>query len=289
MSSEQILNSAKQALGALLALLALVFPLFGTGIPETGAKAPAEDAVRIMSFNVRDGEFERGNIVPQIIADYLPDSVGVQECEGIWYLTLKVNLPDYGIVGVGRLSGLPLIGESTAILYRKEKYDLVDWGTFWLSETPDRVSIGWDAKYHRTCTWAILENKATKKQYAHVNTHLDNLGSSARVEGLKLVLDKAAGFDMPVVLTGDFNFPKGSDLYKQLTADKLIDTAVIAETADSGCTSHGYKDTVKGNPIDFICVNDKITDVRAYKIVRDKINGRFVSDHYPIYTDMTIE
>lgn len=285
MSTEQILNSAKQVLGA---LLALIFPFLGIGLPETGAKAPAEDTVRIMSFNVRDGEFDRGNIVPQVIADYLPDSVGVQECEGTWYLTLQANLPDYGIVGVGRLSGLPLIGESTAILYRKEKYDLVDWGTFWLSETPDRVSIGWDAKYHRTCTWAILENKATKEQYAHVNTHLDNLGSSARVEGLKLVLDKAASFDMPVVVTGDFNFPKGSDLYKQLTAEKLRDTGVIAEIADSGCTSHGYKDTVKGNPIDFICVNEKITEVKEYKIIREKINGKFVSDHYPIYADMII-
>lgn len=283
MSVDQILTLAKQII---CALFSLILPFLGFGTLEPGAKAPAAETVRIMSFNVRDGEFDREEIVPQVVADYYPDSVGLQECEGTWYLTLKAYLPDYEIIGVGRLTGLPLLGESTAIMYRKDKYKLVDWGTFWLSETPDKVSIGWDAKHHRTCTWAILENKETGKQYAHINTHLDHIGSEARVKGLQLILDKAASFDMPVVVTGDFNFPKGSDLYKTLVGDKLRDTGVIAEVADSGCTSHGYKDTVKGNPIDFICVNDQITKVTSYSIIREKYNDKFVSDHYPIYSDM---
>jgi hypothetical protein len=200
MSIEQILTTAKQAL---CAIMLIIISFFGIGIPETGAKAPTEDTVRIMSFNVRNVEYDRGRIVPQVIADYMPDSVGVQECEGIWFLTLKSNLPSYGIVGVGRDAGLPLIGESTAILYRNDKYKLIDWGTFWLSETPEKPSMGWDAKYKRTCTWAILENKETKEQYAHVNTHLDNVGSEARIKGIELILEKAASFDMPVVVTGD--------------------------------------------------------------------------------------
>lgn len=285
MTAEQTLTTLKQALSA---ILLIVISFLGIGIPETGTKAPAEDTVRIMSFNVRNVEYDRGRIVPQVIADYMPDSVGVQECEGIWFLTLKSNLPTYGIVGVGRDAGLPLIGESTAILYRKDKYKLVNWGTFWLSETPDKVSMGWDAKYKRTCTWAILQNKETKEQYAHVNTHLDNVGKVAREKGIELILQKAASFDMPVVVTGDFNLPKGSDLYKQLTAGMLTDTATIALEADSGCTSHGYKDVIAGNPIDFIFVNEKITDVKSYKIIRDKIDGKFISDHYPIYADMII-
>lgn len=282
---EQTLSTIKQALSA---ILLIIISFFGIGIPETGEKAPTEDVVRIMSFNVRNVEYDRGRIVPQVIAEYLPDSVGVQECEGIWFLTLKSNLPSYGIVGVGRDYGLPLVGESTAILYRKDKYKLVDWGTFWLSETPDKASMGWDAKYKRTCTWAILENKETKEQYAHVNTHLDNAGKEARVKGLQMVMDKAASFDVPVVVTGDFNFPKGSDLYKQLTSGSLTDSSTIALEADSGCTSHGYKDVVSGNPIDFVLVNEKITEVKSYKIIRDKIDGKFISDHYPIYSDMVI-
>ena len=112
------------------------------------------------------------------------------------------------------------------------------------------------------------------------------MGKEARVKGLELVLERAAQFDMPTVLTGDFNFPKNSDLYKQLTGGVMTDVSAIAETADSGCTSHGYKGTVKGNPIDFILVNEKITDVKSYNIIRDKYNDRYVSDHYPIYADM---
>lgn len=284
MDIQNILTSAKQVL---CALFSLILPFMGIGTMSPGVeKAPAPDTVRIMSFNVRDGEFDRQEIVPQVVADYCPDSVGLQECEGTWFLTLKAYLPDYEIIGVGRLTGIPLLGESTAIMYRKDKYKLVDWGTFWLSETPCLVSKGWDAKYYRTCTWAILENKETGEQYAHVNTHLDNSGAEARVKGLELVLEKAASFDMPAVVTGDFNFPKNSDLYKQLTGGSLTDVSSIAETADSGCTAHGYNGTVNGNPIDFICVNEKNTNVKSYSIIREKYNGRYVSDHYPIYADM---
>ena len=279
------LQLAKQII---CALFSLILPILGIGLPETGSKAPAPETVRIMSFNVRDGEFDREDIVPQVVADYLPDSVGFQECEGTWYLTLKAYLPEYEIIGVGRLTGVPLLGESTAIMYRKDKYELVDWGTFWLSETPDRVSVGWDAKHHRTCTWAVLKNKETGECYAHINTHLDHVGNEARVNGLELILEKAAEFDdMPVVVTGDFNFPKGSALYNKLVSGELTDAAEIAQTADSGCTSHGYKGSIDGNPIDFICVNEKITDVKAYSVMREKYNDRYVSDHYPIYADMT--
>ena len=280
---QNVLTTAKQIL---CALLGLIMPLLGIGVPDTGAKAPVEDTVRIMSYNVRLGEFDREEIVPQVIADYLPDSVGLQECDGTWFLSMKAYLPDYEIIGVGRLSGLPLIGESTAIMYRADKYKLVDWGTFWLSETPDKVSKGWDAQHNRTCTWAILENLETGEQYAHVNTHLDHMGAEARTNGLALVLEKAASFDMPVVLTGDFNFPKGSDLYKQLISGEMTDVSAIAETADSGCTHHAYKGTVEGNPIDFILVNDQVTAVKSYNIMREKYNDRYVSDHYPIFADM---
>ncbi len=283
MNLDTLLPVAKQIIAA---LFSLILPFLGIGLPETGVKAPPADTVRIMSFNVRDGEFDREEIVPQVVADYLPDSVGFQECEGTWYLTLKTYLPDYQIIGVGRLTGLPLLGESTAIMFRKDKYELVDWGTFWLSETPDKVSLGWDAKYYRTCTWAVLKNRDTGECYAHVNTHIDNAGTEARMKGLELVLEKAASFDMPVVVTGDFNFIKGSEYYKKLVSGKLTDVSSTAAEADTGGTVHDYKGGTDGNILDYICVNEKITDVKSYKIMREKYNDRYVSDHYPIYADM---
>lgn len=284
MNIQETLKNIKHAL---CALLALILPFLGIGLPELGAKGPVDtEIVRIMSFNVRDGEFDREEIVPQVVADYMPDSVGFQECEGTWYLTLKTYLPDYTIVGVGRLTGIKCIGESTAIMFRNDKYKLIDSGTFWLSETPDKVSVGWDAKYHRTCTWVVLENKETGEQYAHINTHLDNAGAQARTKGLDLILEKAASFDMPVVVTGDFNFGKGTALYRQLNSKTVKDSSALAETADSGQTAHGYNGGIEGNPIDFICVNDKVESVKSYNIIRDKYNGRYVSDHYPIYSDI---
>lgn len=283
MNIQELLTNAKNVFCALLALL---LPFLGIGLPELGAKGPDDtEIVRIMSFNVRDGEFDREEIVPQVVADYMPDSVGFQECEGTWYLTLKTYLPDYEIIGVGRWTGIKQLGESTAIMYRKDKYKLVDWGTFWLSETPYIPSIGWDANYARTCTWAILENKESGEQYAHFNTHLDNSGWKARVNGLDMILSRIAEFDMPVVLTGDFNFSTGTAVYRQLTT-ALTNVSDIAQIADSGGTAHGYAGGIGTAPIDFICINDKIDTVKTYKIIRDKYNDRYVSDHYPIYSDM---
>lgn len=281
---QETLNTAKQML---CALLALILPLLGFGIPELGAKANTDsENVRVMSFNVRCAEFDRGKIVPQVVADYMPDSVGFQECEGTWYLTLKTYLPDYEIIGVGRETGLKLIGESTAIMFRKDKYEMVDWGTFWLSETPEKPSIGWDAKYHRTCTWVILQNRETGEEYAHINTHLDNVGTVAREKGIEMILEKAASFDMPVVVTGDFNFTSASPYYRALTGGILSDVAKVAEEADKGCTIHDYTGKVEGASIDFICVNKNVSDVKTYKIIRDTYDGKYVSDHYPICSDM---
>lgn len=248
-----------------------------------------EENVRIMSFNVRSGEYEpRFRIVPDLIGEYMPDSVGIQECTYNWYLTIKSFLPEYGFIGVGRDTGdlSPKCGEISAVLYRKDKYKVVDSGTFWISETPEEVSFGWDAACRRVCTWAILENKETGEQFAHVNTHLDHKGPEARVNGSQMVKDFALEFDMPTVLTGDFNFKKNTELYKGIVNGGLWDTQEKAKETMDGKTYHDYEGGEEGLPIDFIFTNEKITEILKYKIVRDQYNGKYSSDHYPIYADM---
>lgn len=147
--------------------------------------------------------------------------------------------------------------------------------------------MGWDAKYPRTCTWVVLENSETGEQYAHLNTHLDNKGALARENGLQMVLEKAESFDMPVVVTGDFNFSVNSDTYNKLIANgNFIDVSKAARDADSGCTYHNYSSNTDGEPIDFILSNKKTEDILSYRIVREKYNDRYPSDHYPIYSDM---
>lgn len=264
----------------------------GIGLPERATKDPVNgNNVRIMSFNVRCGEFEpRYKIVPQIIGEYMPDSLGVQECTYEWYLMLKFLLPEYEFIGVGRDTGdrKTNCGEMSAVLYRKDKYKLVDSGTFWLSETPEEVSYGWDADFRRICTWVVLENLQTGEQYAHVNTHLDHKGPLARENGVKLVIEKALSFDMPTVVTGDFNFHKGCDLYNLLVSDGLSDTQDMAAETMQGKTYHGYNGGEEGDPIDFVLVNDSVSTVAEYRIVRDMIDGQYTSDHYPVYADIEL-
>ena len=101
-----------------------------------------------------------------------------------------------------------------------------------------------------------------------------------------MVLAKAASFDMPVVVTGDFNFSTNSPLYTTMTAGDFSDTAKIAQEADIGGTAHGYGGGIGTNPIDFILVNENVDEVLSFSIMREKYNDRYPSDHYPIYSDM---
>lgn len=276
---------------SLVCLLAVCLGAFSACMPEFTPKDVLTDSetVRIMSFNIRCGEYKkRKDIVPQLIAEYAPDSVGIQECTYEWYLNLTENLTDYTFVGVGRDSGGigEDCGEISAVLFRKDKYELVDSGTFWLSETPDEVSYGWDAACRRVCTWVILKNIETGEEYAHVNTHLDHEGNEARINGSKMVAEHALTFDMPTVLTGDFNFKKSNSLYDGIIETGLRDTQDLAASAMNGKTYHDYKGGEDGEPIDYIFVNDKIEDVSVYKIIREKYANKHTSDHYPIYADM---
>lgn len=259
--------------------------------PEIVPKDEITDSetVRVMSFNIRCLEYSRRKkIVPQLIKEYAPDSLGIQECTYQWYNNLAESLTDYEFIGVGRDTGdrSAVCGEMSAILYKKDKFNLVDSGTFWVSETPDKVSQGWDGACRRICTWVILENKETGEQYAHVNTHLDHEGAEARVKGSQMVEDFALSFDMPTVLTGDFNFRRDTDLYEGMVDGGLRDVQAIAKDTMDGKTYHDYKGGTEGSPIDYILVNDQVTDVLRYKIVREKYSGKYTSDHYPIYSDV---
>ena len=129
-----------------------------------------QETVRVMSFNIRclnvgkDTWEDRIGIVTETINKSNADSVGVQEATTEWMETLDKELTSYAWVGVGRDDGKTQ-GEFSSIFYLKNKYNLIDSGTFWLSETPDTPSLGWDAGCNRVCTWAVLENKETKEQY----------------------------------------------------------------------------------------------------------------------------
>lgn len=249
--------------------------------------------MRIMSFNLlcsgkdEHAMMKRRELAGRTIMEHLPDSVGVQEATPDWMKWLSKNLPGYDYVGVGRENGKKR-GEYSAVFYLKEKYKVVDSGTFWLSATPEKPTMGWDAVCMRICTWVVLENRQTGEKYAHINTHLDHRGDTAREKGIDLVLNKAAEFDMPVVCTGDFNLFEGSSLYEQLMSGVLRDTKFLAPDTMKNATFHHFEVlTDEVGVIDYVLVNDRVKPL-VYRVVTEGIDGKFVSDHYPVYADVEI-
>ncbi len=261
--------------------------------PEFDVTECAEDSVRVMSFNVRaydvnkvPNEF-RNNLVVDEILKILPDSLGVQELRVPAYLTLTRKLSIfYSSVGADR--DCNFISERSTIFYLKGKYKLIDSGTFWLSETPGEKSFGWDAVCRRVCTWAVLENRKTGEQYAHVNTHFDHMGEEARANSPKLIskLIKGKFKGLPVVFTGDINAMPDSSVYEAMTSFGLHDASLIAADSLTYGTFHdGDAVNNTNETLDYILVNDKVSPL-VFRTVTVGIYGRYVSDHFPIYADI---
>lgn len=245
--------------------------------------------MKTMSYNIlcygKEGHerVKREPMVLEIIGRQNPDTFGVQEATPEWMDFLKANLTDYAYEGVGRDDGKNE-GEYSAVFYKKDKFSCLDSGNFWLSETPEKPGLGWDAKCVRICSWALLENKENGKKFIHLNTHLDHIGVEARKEGMKLIFNKAESFSVPTIVTGDFNFDQGSDFYKGLVSGKLRDSKFAAEVSDDGITYNGFGEN-EGAIIDFVMVSPEI-DVKKYTVVRDLINGEYPSDHFPVTAEI---
>ena len=251
----------------------------------------SDEAIRIMSFNIRctnvgrDSWEDRIGIVTETIEKSKADSIGVQEATPEWMETLEKELKDYDYVGVGRDDGDNL-GEFSAVFFLKDKYNAIDSGTFWLSETPDIPSLGWDAGCNRVCTWVVLENKETGEKYVHVNSHFDHVGIKAREESVKMILNHIDQYkDLPVVFTADMNVVEGSENYVDFTK-VLNDTKYLADDTMNYLTYHDTKPSkYEGEVIDYVMVNDNF-DALSYKVVTAGIDERYVSDHFPVYADI---
>ncbi len=262
-----------------------------------GFEIKEENTMRIMSFNIRcanvgkDSWEDRIGIVSQTMLESEADSIGVQEATPEWMATLKETVGEkYAYVGVGRDDG-DNEGEYSAVFYLKDKYEVVESDTFWLSETPDTPSFGWDAACRRVCTWVHLKNKETGKQYVHMNTHFDHVGISARKNSVEMIINKAKTFtDIPVVFTADMNVVQGSTNYNQFVdSGYFYDTKFMAPDSMDYCTYHDTKPEMhKDDVIDYVMINDGFKAL-TYRVVNEGIDGRFVSDHYPIYADIEMK
>lgn len=289
-------------IGGFFAIITAILSLFYTPTPVTQVnpavipEATKTQAVTIMSYNVwigGTGEKSPENRADEIVSNirkYDPDSFGLQEADEGWMERLPEILTDYAYVGIGRNSNNGG-GEASPVFYKKDKYDLVDSGTFWLSKNPEKASRSWDAMFKRVCTYAILKDKTTGFTYAHFNAHFDHMGVIARMESVAVVAEKVKEIapNLPVVFSGDFNDEEGGDAYNRVLESGFKDTKYSAAESDSGTTFHGYSELVeKEKPIDYIFVNGFVSSVESYKIDDEKINGIYSSDHHPVISEMTL-
>ncbi|MET4546946.1 endonuclease/exonuclease/phosphatase family metal-dependent hydrolase [Pedobacter africanus] len=259
----------------------------------TAAKAQRKpaDYINVMSYNIRynnttDGEDawpNRKENVKALVKFHDADILCVQEALALQADQLLENT-NYEMVGVGRTDG-KREGEFSAVYFDKTRFVKKDGGTFWLSDTPEKPSRGWDAAIVRICTWVRLYDKWNKKEFMVFNTHYDHVGVQARIESAKLIKKKIQEIapKLPVVLTGDLNVTPETEAIATIKTF-LSDTKEIsmepAYGPDGTFNSFKWNAPLK-DKIDYIFVN-KGFKVQKFGVLSDSKNRRYPSDHLPI-------
>jgi endonuclease/exonuclease/phosphatase family metal-dependent hydrolase len=290
---------------ATLASLSLAL-IVGCRVPASSRRViewesvTAAPPLRVMTFNLRydtpnDGTNawpHRRDWVAALIHFHAPDAVGVQEALAHMLTDLDARLPGFARVGVGRADGRAG-GEFSAILYRRDRLELIDSGTFWLSPTPEVAgSKGWDTAIERIATWARFRDRRTGCRHLHLNTHFDHVGEQARQESARLIRRRLAALadGMPIVVTGDLNADPASVPYRILTRDTigdglppLRDALVASRDGHYGPTSTwtAFRAIEPGRRIDYVLVSSRVR-VLKHAILPDSWDGRFPSDHLPV-------
>lgn len=254
----------------------------------------------VMTYNIRCGSCEspenanywkkRKYLVAHLIKMHNPDIIGLQEAEIPQVEDLVEMLDDYSWIGVGREDGKEK-GETTAILFRHNRFALIGQQTLWLSQTPQQVSRGWDASFRRTLSIAKLTDAMNKKTLLVFNTHFDNEGELARQESAKFLLAEIAklGTQDNFVVTGDFNFKadaKGYEIITQILADAGKITTTPAAGGNKTFNDFG-KNAETDNKIDFVFVK-KDSKVLTHQVDATTYNGLYPSDHFPVITRLDL-
>lgn len=275
------------------------------------------------SYNIRyknSGDSINGNLWPkrcQVMCDQVnfmsPDIFGAQEVLHGQLIDMLACLNGYDYIGVGRDDGAAA-GEYAAIFYRTDRLRLLDYGNFWLSETPDVPGLGWDAACVRICTWGSFAGQTATDDEAFYffNTHMDHVGVIARREAAKLIVSKIREIAQgaPVILTGDFNVDQNDEIYVIFTESGLLKDSYLATRqrfAENGTFNSFNPDLYTESRIDHIFVSPE-TDVYSYGVLTDgywqpniessdtikghdapqqinfsKYTRRLPSDHYPVF------
>lgn len=274
------------------------FTLDKSVISSLGSSIDTESKkIKIMSQNMRYTDDPNGNSITeraprflQLVEMYQPDIIGTQETTIRWNDYFRKSFKDiYGMVGCSREGRDAFTGEWSTILYRLDRFELLDSDTFWLSKTPQTVSKVSGSQCYRICTWALLKDKNTGETFVMANTHLDHSTDQIRSEQLVYLFNGLSDLmeQYPIYLTGDFNASPNSNAYNK-AAEKFIDSHVEAleNRSDISHTFDSYG-SHNGSRIDYCFYNDRSIAI-WYKILNEQFGG-YVSDHYGIITEFIIK
>lgn len=258
-------------------------------------------SLKVMTYNIRldvasDGENawgHRKDYFTSQIQFYNPDILGVQEARPNQVIDIVTSLLQYNNVGIGR-DGIGQ-GESSNIFYKKERFTVKESNTFWLSETPNTISKGWDAAYNRVCTYALFKDLKIKQLFWVFNTHLDHIGEAARTKGIELILSKIKEVNIknyPVILMGDLNSEPKEDRIIMLKK-AMDDTREVSQEKPFG-PSGTFNNFKHNEPvtklIDYIFISkNSILKVKKYAILSDSKDLKYPSDHLPVYVEINFK
>ena len=283
---------------ALATLIALtIAPMTLSAQQDSNINAP----IKVMSFNIRygaanDGDNHwrhRANLVAETIEMFDPDLLGMQEVLKFQAEFVKEKFPEYGFHGVGRQDGTEE-GEYVPVMYRKDRFELVDSGFYWLSETPDVPgSKSWDSSLPRMVSWVQLRDlRANGAEFVFINTHFDHRGRTARLESARLIrkqTEKLQQQGRPFLITGDFNTTEDGQPYQALLSGSDDDSPALIDAyrqtypvrSPNESTFSRWVGHREGSRIDWILHSQDFTTLVS-GINYTNENGRYPSDHYPV-------
>lgn len=252
--------------------------------------------IKMMSYNLRyiaptdlgvKSWFYRAELILSDIQEQAPGVIGFQEATRVHYGYLVDVLEGYDSVITYR-NNSP-VAEGCPIFYSTELYELVDKESFWLSETPDVMSKDWGSAHYRICSYVILKDRASGKEFVVFNTHLDHVSDEARIKGIEVVLDKIEAFgSLPAVIMGDFNAREGSKTYVSVT-EHFLDAMYAAEITDESYTYQNWGNLENARRIDYFMLSKSGFVVKEYDVLTDTHDGVYSSDHCPIVLTVTME
>lgn len=246
--------------------------------------------LKVISFNIRycddkdaNSIKERAPRLAEITKRYDADIIGFQEFTVPWENEIANLFPEYEMFNKYRakeeLEGAP-------ILWKKDKFQCLKTGYFWLSDTPKVESRGWDSLYNcfRMCEYVILKHLESGKIFTHMNTHF-GFGDKGQIDSANLIFEYSNKISPnPTLVTGDFNMTPESKGYKEMVKHFTDVNAVTIN--DRRTTYHGYG-TVDNEHIDYCFINEKIKPL-SLKIIDETIDGKFPSDHFGLFIRLDI-